>query len=53
VFVGSENVSISLGLFGSERTVNGSGVATDASVVTTDEITPSSTATTLNVRVRA
>ena len=53
VFVGSENVSISLGLFGSERTVNGSVVATDASVVTTDEITPSSTATTLDVRVRA
>jgi hypothetical protein len=32
VFVGSENVSISLGLFGAEQTVNGSVVATDASV---------------------
>jgi len=32
VFVGSENVSISLGLFGNARTVNASVVATDASV---------------------
>lgn len=33
VFLGSENVSISLGLFGDARGVNGSVVATDASVV--------------------
>jgi hypothetical protein len=33
VFLGSENVSISLGLFGDARTVNGSVIATDASVV--------------------
>lgn len=47
VFVGSENVSISLGLFGNERSVNGSVVATDASVL------PNARSSTLNGDSRA